>query len=124
MKVTRSSKALEIARRRLDRLKSITPAPDFGTGFSITDFESKIDELAAQEATYNTARSDVDSKRTSLAKKERELLDYRERMLTAVAFVYGKDSKEYVAAGGIRKSERKRPRPRNASSSTVTENLM
>ena len=122
MMVTRSSKALEISRRRLERLKSIEPMPDFGTGFSITDFESKINELADQESDYNTARSDVDAKRTSLKKKERELLDYRERILTAIAFVYGKDSEEYVAAGGIRKSERKRPRPRKDSSTPSVEN--
>lgn len=122
MIVTRSSKALEISRRRLERLKSIDPLPDFGTGFSITDFESKINELADQESDYNTARSDVDAKRTSLKKKERELLDYRERILTAIAFVYGKDSEEYVAAGGIRKSERKRPRPRKDSSTPSVEN--
>jgi hypothetical protein len=57
-------------------------------------------------------------------RKKRELLDYRERILTAIAFVYGKDTPQYVAAGGIRKSERKRPRPRNASSTTGSENEM
>ncbi|MBK9564341.1 MAG: hypothetical protein IPO37_03865 [Saprospiraceae bacterium] len=50
--------------------------------------------------------------------------DFRERMLTAIAFIYGKDSDEYVAAGGIRKSERKRPRPRIVSSATGSENEM
>lgn len=119
MKAGRTSKALEISRRRLERLKSIDPQPDFGTGFSITDFESKINELASQEADYNKARSEVDSKLTSLKKKESELLDFRERVLTAIAFMYGKDSKEYVAAGGIRKSERKRPTSRMGSSTTV-----
>ena len=31
------------------------------------------------------------------------------RMLTGVATEYGKDSPEYEAAGGVRKSERKKP---------------
>ena len=110
MTVSRTSKALEMARRRLERLKSITPTPDFGAGFSIADFESKINELASSEAAYNMARSDVDSKLSAIKKKERELLDFRERILTAVAFVFGKDSEEYVAAGGVRKSDRKRSR--------------
>jgi hypothetical protein len=121
---SRTSKALEISRRRLERLRSITPAPDFGTGFSIADFETKINETAAIEADYNKTRSDLDSKLTTLRKKERELLDYRERILTAIAFVFGKDSEEYVAAGGTRKSERKRPRPRNVSSATASGNEM
>ncbi len=122
--ISRTSKALEISRRRLERLKSIVPTPDFGTGFSIADFESKINELAIKQAEYNSTRSELDSKLTTLKKSERELLDYRERILTAIAFVYGKDTEEYVAAGGIRKSERKRPRPRNASSTTGSENEM
>ena len=69
MRPTRSSQALEIARRRLERLQSITPIPDFGTGFSIKD--------------------------------------------------YGKDSEEYVAAGGVRKSERKKRSSKITSSATV-----
>ena len=122
--ISRTSKALEISRRRLERLKSIVPTPDFGTGFSIADFESKINELAIMQAEYNKARSDLDAQLTSLREEERELLDYRERILTAIAFVYGKDTPQYVAAGGIRKSERKRPRPRKASSATGSENDM
>jgi hypothetical protein len=110
MKVTRTSKPLELSRRRLERLKSITPTPDFGAGFSIADFENKINEVASTEAAYNMARSEVDAKLSALKKKERELLDFRERILTAVAFVFGKDSEEYVAAGGVRKSDRKRSR--------------
>lgn len=122
--ISRTSKALEISRRRLERLKSIVPTPDFGKGFSIADFESKINELAIKQAEYNKARSDLDAQLSSLREEERELLDYRERILTAIAFVYGKDTPQYVAAGGIRKSERKRPRPRNASSTTGSENEM
>ena len=35
--------------------------------------------------------------------------DYSERILLAVAVKYGRDSNEYEMAGGVRKSERKRP---------------
>lgn len=35
--------------------------------------------------------------------------DYSERILLGVAMKYGKNSDEYEMAGGIRKSERKRP---------------
>ena len=121
---SRTSKALEISRRRLERLKSIEPQPDFGTGFSIADFENRINQLAILEAAYNQSRSDLDAQLTQLRKGEKDLLDYRERILIAIASIYGKDSAEYVAAGGIRKSERKRPRPRKSSSTTPTENDM
>lgn len=40
---------------------------------------------------------------------EKQLRDLSERMLIAVAAKYGKNSYEYEMAGGVRKSERKRP---------------
>ena len=73
---------------------------------------------------YNTAIGTVDQLLTQLKMKEKGIRDKRERVLTAIAFIYGKDSDEYVAAGGIRKSERKRPRPRTSSSATGSENVM
>lgn len=122
MRRTRSSEALEISRRRLERLKSITPTPDFGTGFSISDFETEIDALAAMESNYNTTVSSLDAKLTEIKVKEKTIRDLRERILTAIAFHYGKDSEEYVAAGGIRKSERKKRLSKMSSSAPVAEN--
>ena len=43
------------------------------------------------------------------ATPQRDIRALSERMLIAVAAKYGKDSYEYEMAGGIRKSERKRP---------------
>lgn len=120
MRLNRSSKSLEISRRRLEKLQGINPAPDLAAGITISDFAAKIDEVAAIEASYNTSLSDADTKLTVLKVKERELRDFRERMLTAIAFLYGKDTEQYVAAGGIRKSERKRALPRNISSAPNT----
>jgi len=122
MRLTRSSATLEIARRRLERLKSITPIPDFGVGFTISDYETEINNLALLEATYNTTVSSLDAQLSEMKVKERALRDLRERMLSSIAFLYGKDSDEYVAAGGIRKSERKRPRAKMSSSTPSIEN--
>lgn len=122
MRLTRSSVALQIARRRLERLQSIVPAPDFGTGFSIGDYETAINELASMEANYNTTVSSLDAKLSEIKVKEKTIRDLRERILTAIAFHYGKDSDEYVAAGGIRKSERKRPKSKMSSSTPQIEN--
>lgn len=122
MRLTRSSATLEIARRRLERLKSITPIPDFGVGFTISDYETEINNLALLEATYNTTVSSLDAQLSEMKFKERALRDMRERMLSSIAFLYGKDSDEYVAAGGIRKSERKRPRAKMSSSTPSVEN--
>ena len=124
MRRSRSSKSLQISRRRLEKLSGINPAPNLAAGITISDFAVKIDEVAATEASYNTSLSESDTILTVLKVKERELRDIRERMLTAIAFLYGKDTEQYVAAGGIRKSERKRPRPRYISSATGSENVM
>ncbi len=40
---------------------------------------------------------------------EKVLMAFSEKMLLGVAFEYGKDSFEYEMAGGVRKSQRKRP---------------
>lgn len=120
MRPTKKSISLEDAQRRLERIRAIAPVPDFGTGFSVADFETKVNDLSQTLGSYNTLIAQADQKLTHLRVKEKEIRDYRERLLTAIAFVYGKDSDEYVAAGGIRKSERKRPNS-NSSSSTQEE---
>lgn len=118
------SAVLEDSLRRLERIKAIDPPPNFGTGFSIADYETSLNELRLVLGSYNTAIGTVDQFLTQLKMKEKGIRDKRERVLTAIAFIYGKDSDEYVAAGGIRKSERKRPRPRTSSSATGSENVM
>jgi len=124
MRPARMSQVLEEGLRRLERIKAIEPLPNFGTGFSIADFETVLKDLNEVLGAYNTSIAAADQLGTQLREKEKKTRDFRERLLTAIAFIYGKDSDEYVAAGGIRKSERKRPRPRNASSATGSENEM
>jgi len=118
------SPVLEDSFRRLERVKAINPVPNFGTGFSIADFETVLTDLNAVLGAYNTSIAAADQLGAQLREKEKQARDFRERLLTAIAFIYGKDSDEYVAAGGIRKSERKRPRPRIVSSATGSENEM
>ena len=122
MRPTRKSLTLEDGWRRLERIQAIQPAPDFGTGFSIADYKTALNELSVMLASYNTAIAYADQQLTQLKLKEKQIRDKRERILTAIAFIYGKDSDEYVAAGGIRKSERKRPRQRPESSTPNEEN--
>jgi hypothetical protein len=118
------SAVLEDSLRRLERVKAIEPLPNFGTGFTLVEFETSLNELRSILAWYNTSIGVSDQLLTQLKTKEKSVRDMRERLLTAIAFIFGKDSDQYVAAGGIRKSERKRPRPRIISSATGTENDM
>ena len=116
MRKTRSSKVLEISKRRLERLKAINPPLQTSEGISVTDYETSINQLESMEAAYNTSVSDLDSQLSAIKVKEKSVRDQRERMLQLVAAKYGKDSDEYVAAGGIRKSERKKPQNKTVSS--------
>lgn len=124
MRPTRMSPVLEDSLRRLERIMAINPVPNFGTGFTLAEYETSLNELRSILASYNTSIGISDQLLTQLKTKEKTVRDMRERLLTAIAFIYGKDSDEYVAAGGIRKSERKRPRPRNVSSTQDPENVM
>ncbi|MEH2268677.1 MAG: hypothetical protein V7K68_09640, partial [Nostoc sp.] len=55
---------------------------------------------------YNTALAVIDSSKTEMDELDRNLSDLTEKMLLGVAFKYGKDSREYEMAGGVRKSDR------------------
>ena len=68
------------------------------------------------QAEYNAQVSLLDSKASAMKVKEKEIRDYRERMLSLIAAKFGKNSEEYVTAGGVRKSERKKPQPKAATS--------
>jgi len=53
------------------------------------------------QAEYNAQVSLLDSKASAMKVKEKEIRDYRERMLSLIAAKFGKNSEEYVTAGGV-----------------------
>jgi hypothetical protein len=65
-----------------------------------------IEQLRTKIDAYNTALSVIDSSQTEIEELEKSLGDLSEKMLIGVAFKYGKDSREYEMAGGVRKSDR------------------
>ncbi len=105
----RSSTALEKAERRAAALKSINPSLNLGAGLTLDRYQLEIDQLRAQINTYNESLSFVDRALSTVRDTEKQISTLSERMLIAVAARYGKDSYEYEMAGGVRKSERKRP---------------
>src|SRR5271157_678861 len=105
----RMSSVLESAQTRLAALSSIDPKPNLGTGLGIDDYSAKITSTRQALDTYNTLLSQVDGAYNDFLAEEASLRDLSERMLAGVAAVYGKDSDQYEQAGGVRKSERKRP---------------
>jgi len=67
--------------------------------------------------------SDVDVIKNRIDAKERSLREKSARILSATGAKFGPDSDEYERVGGTRRSERKRPGPRKASSAAGTTTI-
>jgi len=103
------SSALDKANDRSAALKGIVAPLELGGGLSLPNYDAKIGAVKDKLDTYNTLLSQADRVSDELDGLEKELTDLNERMLTGVATQFGKDSPEYEAAGGTRKSERRKP---------------
>jgi hypothetical protein len=108
-RLRRSSSVLETARQRLAGLKSIQPAPNFGSNLSVADYGQKIADLSDELDGYNTQIAALDERQNTIDAKEDALNDLNKRMLSATGAQYGPDSSEYEMAGGKRASERAHP---------------
>ncbi len=105
----RGSKVIDKAQRRIASLKSISPALDLGNGVTIDSFAAAIKTTQDKLEAYNSSLSTVDLTQGALEVAEKSLMELTEHMLLSVAAKYGKNSDEYKMAGGVRRSERKRP---------------
>lgn len=104
----RISRDLERAELRAAGLKAIDPVLDLGANFTLNDYTRTIDQLRAKLDAHNSALATISSSQTEITALEKTLNEMTERMLMGVAFRFGKDSREYEMAGGVRKSERVR----------------
>ena len=108
----RTSTVLEAARQRLAGLKSITPAPDFGSALTLAGYETDINGVSTKLDSYNEALSRLDQLQNELDTSEVALREKNRRILSAAEAHYGPDSNEYEQVGGTRRSDRKRPGPK------------
>lgn len=96
----RRSAAVEKAHGRLRGLQTTLPQMDLGNGLTLQRYAELI-ELAAQRLqTHNVALSEADRTRIEFAEIEASVSALSSRILSAVAAMYGRDSKEYEMAGG------------------------
>lgn len=102
----RTSRMLEKAELRSASLKAVDPTMNFGDARTMTNLTTQIEQLRTKLDAYNTALAIIDSSRTEIQDLEKSLGNLSDQMLIGVAFKYGKDSREYEMAGGVRKSER------------------
>ncbi|MEH2403903.1 hypothetical protein [Nostoc sp.] len=121
-RLKRSSLTLENALRRIAGMRSISPTLEFGNGLNLTDYDSRIQTLQTQLSTYNTLLSTLDEMTGRLSLIEEELRGYSEKMLMSVATHYGKDSLQYIQAGGKprKKLSRRSSNTQSPSKSTAT----
>ena len=104
-----SSETYVNAFRRMAAVKSIDQNFDLGNGLTFAGYQHAIDVVKTALDAYNTTLSTVDDLLNNLKTREAELKDWNERVLVGVAAKYGKNSSQYEQAGGVRKSERKKP---------------
>jgi hypothetical protein len=102
----RTSRVLEKAELRSSGLKAIDPSMDFGDSRNLQNLTQLIEQYRSMIDSYNTALAVIDSSKTEMEQLEKTLGELTDKMLIGVAFKYGKDSREYEMAGGVRKSER------------------
>jgi PDZ domain-containing secreted protein len=79
---------------------------DFGEARTLSNLTNLMEQLRTKLDAYNTALAVIGSSQTEIEELEKTLSELSERMLLGVAFKYGKDSREYEMAGGVRKSDR------------------
>lgn len=99
-RLKRSSTVLDKAGRRMAGMRSIDEKLEFGDGLSLAEYSSRIQTLQMQLSSYNTMLSGLDEMAGRVKLLEQDLRSYSEKMLMSVAARYGKDSLEYVQAGG------------------------
>ena len=82
---------------------------DPSSGLTLTAYQTTIDALQGKLDKYNNLLSEIDALFNDVTAGEKQLAALSERMLDGVGVKFGKDSNEYEKAGGVRKSERKKP---------------
>ena len=100
---------LDKSRGRLAAVKSIDPALDLGNGITVANYQTEVEKMTDKLAAYNTALSTVDDLYNVCIAQLDVIKDWNERVLAGVATKFGKNSSEYEMAGGVKKSERKKP---------------
>ena len=99
-RLKRSSRTLEKAERRLAGIRAIDYNLNLGNDLTAERYNILVSQVRQEIASYNTLLSKLDEASIEIKKLERNLARYSENMLMGVAIQYGKDSSEYVMAGG------------------------
>ncbi len=111
--MVRSKKRSEViiqAQRRLAGMKSINEQLDFGNGCSTATIEAKLDETRSKLELYNKILAQATAAINDFERCEKELANLSKKVLLGAAMQFDKESDEYEMVGGVRPSDRKRPK--------------
>jgi hypothetical protein len=96
----RTSPALDKATQRMTGLRAISETLDLGNGITIEGYDAHIQAVQAQLAAYNKLISSIDESAVQLTRLEKDLQNYSAKVLINAAARFGKDSPQYMQAGG------------------------
>ena len=106
----RGSTVLTQAEQRLLGMKNINPKLDLGGGCSTAAIEKAVKEVREKLNTYHTLLSQADAASNELERAEKVLAQLSKKVLKGVAVKFDEESDQYEMVGGVRPSDRKRPR--------------
>ena len=115
----RNSAVLTQAERRLLGMKAISAKLDLGGGCSTATVAQKVTEVRENLQNYHTLLAKADAAANELERSEKELSKLSKKVLLGVAVKFDKESDEYEMVGGVRPSDRKRPRRSVATAVTA-----
>lgn len=116
-KKRKSSSVLDKAEVRASAMESIQSDLDLGNGLTLEAYRSAINNVREKQNQYNKTLSSLDSLYSELLFDEGQLGEMSDHMLSAVKVKFGRNSYEYEMAGGVRRSERKRPQRKAVATS-------
>ncbi|MDZ8110177.1 MAG: hypothetical protein RM338_31895 [Nostoc sp. DedQUE12a] len=102
----RSSPVLEKTEQKLIGFKSINSSLDFGDSVSVNHLSELTGQLRDEIDQYNMMLTALDTAKEKIEILEKSICETSERLVDGVASKYGKNSREYEMAGGVRKSDR------------------
>jgi len=104
----RVSPHLVKAEDRVKKMTVVNPKLEVG-GLTLDGYQGEVTSARTLLDRYNALLTEADLLSDQFDAAEASVKDWSERMLAGVGVKYGKDSPEYEAAGGVRKSDRKKP---------------
>ena len=101
------SSEADVALNRIEGMKKIDPAFDFGQGLTSTEYQNLIDKVNQGVKSYNGFLTHADTVAATLDTDLKALTDMNSRALNAIGGRYGFNSAEYKEVGGTRQSDYK-----------------